>query len=143
MKEPAAPVPGAVASQWMNRLAAPAAITACVIVFYWVPMTSPSASIHGDAADLHYPMQKYLSDRFSPRQFPFWTPYLLSGYPLLANPEVGAWYPPNWPFLLTGITPRSIQLELALNALLACLGAYLLISRHVEKRAAAVLGAFA
>ena len=143
MKEPAGPVPGAAASQWMNRLAAPAAIAACVIVFYWVPMTSPSASIHGDAADLHYPMQKYLSDRFSPRQFPFWTPYLLSGYPLAANPEVGAWYPPNWPFLLTGITPRSIQLELALNALLACLGAYLLISSHVENRIAAILGAFA
>jgi len=64
MKEPAGPVPGAAASQWMNRLAAHAAIAACVIVFYWVPMTSPSASIHGDAADLHYPMQKYLSDRF-------------------------------------------------------------------------------
>ncbi len=143
MKEPAAPVPGAVASHRMNRLAAPAAIAACVIVFYWVPMTSPSASIQGDAADVHYPMQRYLSDRFSPRRFPFWTPYVLSGYPLLANPEVGAWYPPNWPFLLAGITPRSIQLELALNALLACLGAYLLISRHVENRMAAILGAFA
>jgi hypothetical protein len=143
MKEPAAPVPGAVASHRMNRLAAPAAIAACVIVFYWVPMTSPSASIQGDAADVYYPMQRYLSDRFSPRQFPFWTPYVLSGYPLLANPEVGAWYPPNWPFLLAGITPRSIQLELALNALLACLGAYLLISSHVENRMAAILGAFA
>ena len=143
MKEPAAPVPEAVASHRMNRLAAPAAIAACVIAFYWVPMTSPSASIHGDAADVHYPIQKYFSNRFSPRQFPFWTPYVLSGYPLLANPEVGAWYPPNWPFLLAGITPRSIQLELALNALLACLGAYLLISSHVENRMAAMLGAFA
>jgi hypothetical protein len=143
MKEPAAPAPGAAASHRKNPLAAPAAIAACVIVFYWVPMTSPSASIQGDAADVHYPMQKYLSDRFSPRQFPFWTPYVLSGYPLLANPKVGAWYPPNWPFLLAGITPRSIQLELALNALLACLGAYLLISSHVENRMAAMLGAFA
>jgi hypothetical protein len=143
MKEPAAPVPGAVASHRMNRLAAPAAIAACVLVFYSVPMISPSASIHGDAADVHYPMQRYLSDRLMPRRFPFWTPYVLSGYPLLANPEVGAWYPPNWPFLLAGITPRSIQLELALNAFLACLGAYLLISMHVENRMAAILGAFA
>jgi hypothetical protein len=74
---------------------------------------------------------------------PFWTPYLFSGYPILANPEVGAWYPPHWPFFLTGIAPRSIQFELALNAFLACLGAYVLISRHVASRAAAVLGALA
>ena len=141
--ERAAPVPGAAASARIQRLAAPAAIAACVMVFYWVPMTSSSASIQWEAADAHYPMQKYLSDRLSPRRFPFWTPYILSGYPILANPEVGAWYPPNWPFLLVGITPRSIQLEIALNAFLACLGAYLLISGHLESRMAAILGAFA
>jgi hypothetical protein len=124
-------------------LAAPAAIALCVMVFYWVPMTSSSASIQWEAADVHYPMQRYLSDRISPRRFPFWTPYVLSGYPILANPEVGAWYPPNWPFFLVGITPRTIQVELAFNAFLACLGAYLLISGHVQNRTAAILGAFA
>jgi hypothetical protein len=113
------------------------------MVFYWVPMTSSSASIQWEAADVHYPMQRYLSDRLSPRRFPFWTPYVLSGYPILANPEMGAWYPPNWPFFLAGITPRSIQLELALNAILACVGAYLLISGHLQSRMAAMVGAFA
>ena len=106
-------------------------------------MTSPSASIQWDAADMHYPLQKYFSDRLLSGRLPFWTPYLFSGYPILANPEVGAWYPPHWPFFLTGIAPRSIQIELALNALLACLGAYFLISRHVASRAGAVLGALA
>ena len=145
MKESAAPVPapGTAVSRGLHRLAAPAALAACVLVFYWLPMTSSSASIQWAAADVHYPMQRYVSDRFSPRLLPFWTPYVLSGYPLMANPEVGAWYPPNWPFLMTGITPRSIQLELVLNAFLACLGAYLLISKHVQNRMAAVLGAFA
>ncbi|MGA2721406.1 MAG: YfhO family protein [Bryobacteraceae bacterium] len=139
----AAPVPGAAASRGIHRLAVPAAIAACVMVFYWVSMTSSSASIQGEAADVHYPMQRYLSDRISPRRFPFWTPYVLSGYPILANPKVGAWYPPNWPFFLVGITPRTIQVELAFNAFLACLGAYLLISGHLQNRTAAILGAFA
>lgn len=120
---------------------APALIALCAILFYWAPMTSPSASIQWDAADMHYPLQKYFSDRLLSGKLPFWTPYLFSGYPILANPEVGAWYPPHWPFFLTGIVPRSIQFELALNAFLACLGAYFLISRHVASRAAAVLGA--
>jgi hypothetical protein len=143
MMESAAPAPGAAAPRRIYRLAAPAAIAACVMAFYWVPMTSSSASIQWEAADLHYPMQRYLSDRLSPRRFPFWTPYVLSGYPILANPEVGVWYPPNWPFLLAGITPRSIQVELAFNAFLACLGAYLLIEGHLRNRKAAILGAFA
>jgi len=141
--ESSAPAPGAAASPRIHRLAAPAAIAACVMIFYWVPMTSPSASIQWEAADVHYPMQRYFSNRISPRRFPFWTPYVLSGYPILANPEMGAWYPPNWPFFLAGITPRSIQVELAFNAFLACLGAYLLISGHVQNRMAAILGAFA
>jgi len=105
-------------------------------------MTSTSASIQWDAANVHYPMQKYFSDRLSPRQLPFWTPYVLSAtrfWPIRRWARVSA----NWPFLLAGITPRSIQLELALNAFLACLGAYLLISKHVQNRGAAILGAFA
>ena len=110
MAERAAPVPETAASRWTRRLAAPAAIAVCVTVFYWVPMTSSSASIQWEAADVDYPMQRYVSDRLSPRRLPFWTPYLLSGYPIFANPEVGGWYPPNWPFFLAGITPRFIQL---------------------------------
>ncbi|MGA2268440.1 MAG: YfhO family protein [Bryobacteraceae bacterium] len=143
MKGPAAPAPGAAAPRKIHRLATTMAIAACVAVFYWVPMASTSTSIQWDAADVHYPMQKYFSDRFSPRELPLWTPYVLSGYPILSNPGVAAWYPPHWPFFLAGITPRSIQLELAFNAFLACLGAYLFLARHVKSRMAAILGAFA
>jgi hypothetical protein len=120
----------------------PALIALCVLVFYWVPMTSASASIQWDAADMHYPLQKYFSDHLRSGSLPFWTPYIFSGFPLLANPEIGAWYLPHWPFFLMGITPRSIQFELALNAFLACLGTWLLLSRLVGNRAAAAVGAF-
>ena len=114
-----------------------------MIVFYWGPMTSPAASIQWDAADMHYPLQKYFSDRVRSGSLPFWTPYLFSGYPFLANPEVGAWYVPHWPFFLAGITPRAIQLELVVNAFLACLGTFLWLSRLVRHRSAAMLGALA
>ena len=138
-----APAPAAEPAREVPGWVAPALIALCAILFYWAPMTSPSASIQWDAADMHYPLQKYFSDRLLSGKLPFWTPYLFSGYPILANPEVGAWYPPHWPFFLAGIAPRSIQFELALNAFLACLGAYFLMSRHVASRAAAVLGALA
>jgi hypothetical protein len=143
-KKPAARPPAtSVPSRTLPAWTPIAAIAAAVLVFYWVPMTSSSASIQWDAADLHYPMQKYFAGHALEGKLPFWTPYLFAGYPFLANPEIGAWYAPHWPFFILGVTPRAIQCELALNALLACLGAYMLMRRLVDRPAAAVLGAFA
>ena len=121
----------------------PAVIVACVGLFYWVPLTSSSASIQWDAADMHYPLQKYFSDHLRSGSLPFWTPYLFAGYPFLANTEVAAWYPPHWPFYLAGITPGAIQAELAVNATIACLGAYVLVLSFVRHRGAAIFGALA
>ena len=121
---------------------APLLIAVLVAVFYALPIASPDASIHWDAADVHYPLQRYFAERI-PTGIPAWTPYLLSGYPILANPETEAWYPPNWPFYALGFRPRSIEWELALHAFLACLGAYLLFSRLGVRSSAAMLGAMA
>src|SRR5690349_6296921 len=90
-------------------------------VFVLAPLVTRSASIQGDAADVHYPLQKYVGDRWR-TGLPFWTPYIYGGYPLLANPKAGVWYPVNWPFLVAGIRPRSIQTELAVNAAIALFG---------------------
>jgi len=68
MVEGAAPVPEAAASRWIHRLAAPAAIAACVMVFYWAPLTSSSASIQREAADLALPVAKvFLRSAFAPQ----------------------------------------------------------------------------
>jgi hypothetical protein len=121
----------------------PAAIALLILFFFWTPLTSPAASIQWDAADMHYPLQKAFSDGLHAGRLPFWTPYIFSGYPLLAYPETGAWYPLNWPFFLFGVTPRSIEMELALHALLACVGAWLLIRQFIGSRMAALFGAIA
>jgi len=114
---------------------------AVLVLLFYLPALSPHSSIQFDTADVHYPVQKYVADRLWSGNYPFWTPYVFSGYPLAANPKVGAWYPLNWPFLLNGITPRSLQWELLLHAWIACLGAYYFIARLVRRRAASMLGA--
>src|SRR5690349_15592813 len=81
-----------------SRVVTPAAFVLCVLIFYSVPLFSGRTSIQGDAADVHYPAQKYVADRWR-TSLPFWTPYLYSGYPLLANPKTGAWYPLNFLYL--------------------------------------------
>jgi hypothetical protein len=121
----------------------PAIISICAAIFYWIPLTFSSASIQWDAADMHYPLQKYFSEHLRAGGLPFWTPYLFSGYPFLANPEAAAWYPPHWIFFLTAITPGVVQLEIALHALIACLGTYFLLSELGLRRSAALLGSLA
>jgi Bacterial membrane protein YfhO len=121
----------------------PALIVAAVIIFYWIPITSSEASIQWDAVDVHYSSQKYFADHVRAGEMPFWTPYIFSGFPFLADPQAGAWYPLNWPFFLIGITPRGIQFELLLHAVLACLGAFLFLQRYVSNRTAAMVGALA
>jgi hypothetical protein len=138
--EPARPQPPAWATpKWLW----PALIVAAVVVFYWIPITSSEASIQWDAVDVHYSSQKCFADHLRAGEMPFWTPYIFSGFPFLADPQVGAWYPPNWPFFLIGITPRVIQFELLLHAMLACLGAFLFLRRYVSNRAGAMVGALA
>jgi len=111
------------------------------LVFFWEPLTSAQASIQWDAADYYYVVQKYFADEVHSGRMPFWTPYVWSGYPFLADPQVGAWYPLNWPFFVFGVLPRTIQFENFVHSLVACVGAYALAFRFVsDKRAAAFAG---
>jgi Bacterial membrane protein YfhO len=97
-----------------------------VLIYYFTPLFVSDASIQWDAVDVHYTSQKYFADSLRAGELPFWTPYVFSGFPFLADPQVGAWYPLNWPFFVLGITPRSIEWETALHCFLALSGAFLL-----------------
>jgi hypothetical protein len=121
-----------------HRFWVPALILANLI-FFWTPLTSPQTSIQWDAADYYWVVQKYFSDELHAGRMPFWTPYVWSGYPFLADPQVGAWYPLNWPFFAMGVSPRTIQVENFLHSLLACLGTYFLVFRLLVDRRAAFL----
>ena len=135
----------AVAPPIWERLALPgtipAALAVAVLLFYWQPLFSSAASIQWDAVDVQYSPQKYLADMLHAGKAPFWTPYIYSGMPLMADPQLGAWYPLNWPFFLLGITPRAIEGQLALHAFIAALGAWLLARDLIGSRAGAVFAA--
>jgi hypothetical protein len=104
-----------------------------VIAFEALQFTA-NATIHWDAVDVHYASQAYFADQLHSGRLPLWTTALFSGFPFLADPQVGAWYPLNWPFFLAGVTPRSIQLELAVHVLVACIGGYVLAWRLLRDR---------
>jgi hypothetical protein len=114
-------------------------LLAMTLLCYWTPMTSPETSILWDAADYFQVIQNYLSQELHAGRFPLWSPYPWSGYPFLADPQLGAWYPLNWPFFLIGVSPHLLVVEHWLHSLLACLGAYFLAFRLVRHRQGAVL----
>src|SRR5689334_3720723 len=96
-------VAGAAAARFAwERLAEPkvifAGLAVAVLLFYFEPLFSSAASIQWDAVDVQYSPQKYLADMLHSGKLPFWTPYEFSGMPLMADPQLGAWYPLNWPF---------------------------------------------
>jgi hypothetical protein len=118
---------------------APLILLAMTLLCYWTPMTSDGTSILWDAADYYQVVQHYFSQEIHAGRIPFWSPFPWSGYPFLADPQVGAWYPLNWPFFLIGVSPHVLVAEHWLHSLLACFGAYFLAWRLLRQRQAAVL----
>jgi hypothetical protein len=103
-----------------------------LVCVYYTPQLAIGTVQH-DGVDVHYSSQRYLTEALHSGRLPFWTPYLFSGFPFLADIQVGAWYPLNWPFFLAGITPSSISVELLVHSLIACGGAYALGIRLIGK----------
>jgi hypothetical protein len=124
---------------WERSWVCAAALAAAVFIFYSTPLFSSGASIQWDAVDVHLSAQRYFSNHLRSGHLPYWTPYIFSGFPFLADPQVGAWYPLNWPFFLAGVTPRSIEWELFVHALIACFGAYYLSIFLLKDRPAALV----
>jgi hypothetical protein len=116
---------------------APLLSLAAVVCVYFVPQLA-TGTVQYDGVDVHYSSQRYFSDAIRGGHLPFWTPFLFAGFPFLADLQVGAWYPPNWPFFVLGITPSSTSFELLLHALIACSGAYALGVRLLGQSTPAV-----
>src|SRR5882762_2730510 len=113
-------------SQTRHFWIAACAFVLLVLVFYWKPLTNPNTTQQWDTIDYTYCVQKYVGEELKSFRLPHWTEFAYSGYPFLSDPQVAAWYPLNWPFFMAGVTPKTMQWELALHALLACMGAWLL-----------------
>lgn len=125
-----------------RRHAAPVLALLALISLPWAwVLFAGEHAIQWDAAAYFYPYQHHFSESIRAGKLPVWTSGLFSGFPFLADMQVGAWYPLNWPFFVAGIRPASIFLELWLHALLAGVGTYLLVYRLYRHAGAAVFGA--
>lgn len=138
---PAVSTPQGLSSQQTQRRLSIAVLVLAVLIFYWIPLTDAGTTLQWDAIDYHLSIQKYFGDEIRNGRVPFWTEYAYSGFPFLADPQVGAFYPLNWPFFLYGVTAEALKWELALHALLACVGVFLLALEWIESPPLAAMAA--
>ncbi|MBE7561147.1 YfhO family protein [bacterium] len=100
------------------------------------------APARGDVPTQFIPWNSAVRDALMEGELPFWNPYTFCGAPLLANMQSAVLYPLD--LLLLPLPPgRAYGLSLALHALLAMAGAYLLARKLGANRDAAFLPAIA
>lgn len=96
------------------------------VVFYKLAFTNMILA-RGDAYSYFYPYWDARNAAFQQGQLPLWTPDIFMGAPLLANPQLGTFYPLNW--LMTWLpAPDGIRYSVLLHTLWAAVGMYILFS---------------
>ena len=101
---------------------------------------SPRAA-YSDITVSHYPNAVFLrSAIFKQRTIPLWSPTILSGYPFIANPLSGIFYPPGWLAILLPL-PFAFNLLALLHLLWGGIGMFILLRRVGVGQIAALMGA--
>lgn len=93
----------------------------------------------GDLTWIHYPLRVFAAEQWRSGQVPLWNPYVLSGFPLLAEGQVGVLYPLNALFLLPMPAYRALTLFVTLHLTLAATFTYILARSLGINRAGATL----
>ena len=86
----------------------------------------------GDTYNYFYPYWDARNQAFRQGELPLWTSELFMGAPLLANPQLGAFYPLNW-LTLPFRAPAAITISILLHLTLAAAGACYLYRQAVSK----------
>jgi len=68
---------------------------AVVFIFLGRFIFMQASFLYGDYLQQFYPWSKAYSEAIKTFSFPFWTSYINSGFPLMAEGQLGGFYPPN------------------------------------------------
>ncbi|MBE2223628.1 MAG: YfhO family protein [Anaerolineae bacterium] len=83
----------------------------------------------GDTFLYFYPYWHAAAEALKVGRVPFWNDSLFMGVPLLANSQVGFFYPLNWPVWALLPTPYAVSASILVHVVIAGTGTYLLAKR--------------
>lgn len=100
------------------------ALALTLALFYRMALTD-HVMIRGDIYTFFYPLWDARHEALRAGELPLWSPYIFLGVPLLAEPQIGVFYPPNW--LVAGMgAVDAVKVSLWAHAVWAMLGVMLL-----------------
>ncbi len=120
----------------------------CVPLFLLLPSIRmfpypASGSPFSDLTITHYPNALFLKSSITTwREIPLWSSTILSGYPFVANPLSGLWYPFGWIALITPL-PLGFNLLIGVHLIWGGLGMYKLMNEEGLGHAAALFAGIA
>lgn len=100
-----------------------------VLLFFNKMAFSNLILARGDTFLYFYPYWHAAAEALKAWRIPLWNDSLFMGAPLLANSQVGFFYPLNWPVWWLLQTPYAVTASILIHLLIAGTGAYLLAKR--------------
>jgi len=95
-----------------------------LLLAFWLIGPAGRVLAGGDLFTYFYPYWAEATRALRAGRLPLWNPHLFMGVPLLANSQVGVFYPLNWPLWLLLPPHRSLHWSILLHLWLAATGAY-------------------
>lgn len=85
----------------------------------------------GDTYNYFYPYWDVRNEALRSGQLPLWTSDIFMGAPLLANPQLGTFYPPNW-LTIPFAAPDAVRLSILAHLVWAAWGVFTLYCAAVD-----------
>ncbi len=122
---------------------APCLLAGWFLVYYWQAALGLGMFYFGDIARFFYPTRVLYADALRQGRLPLWTPEILAGFPLFAEMQTGALYPPH--LLLYRLLPVDLALnyDILLHLGWLAVGVYLFARIRNTTRVGAAIAALA
>lgn len=116
-----------------------------IFIFFWPNLTWPAVNITpqvgtNDFTDLNYPFRHFLIESLKKRQIPLWASDISAGYPIFAEGQMKALYPPN---LISAFLPLMASVNFTIISTYFLIGffSYLFLLEIKLSRFSALFGA--
>lgn len=95
-----------------------------ILIFHQLALSSLILA-RGDTYNYFYPYWTARNLAMQSGELPLWTSHIFMGAPLLANPQLGTFYPLNW-LTIPFDAPTAIRISVLIHVAIASIGAYAL-----------------
>jgi hypothetical protein len=112
------PIIGSMRQNKLLTLLALGILTGLTLLFFWKILLTNLILSGVDTFLYFYPYKAYAAAALRQGRLPLWNPHLFMGAPLLANSQVGLFYPLNWLFIWLD-APKQVAWSIGLHITLA------------------------